>query len=108
MTAVTLGPVADIPVGEGRAFAVDVRQIAVFRLRNGTLRAVVAVCPHRGEPLADGIADEQVVICPLHNHTYDLATGEEITSGGGNVRAYDVDIDTAGMILLRIDEQASA
>jgi len=49
-----LGPLADIPVGEGRAYAVGDLQIAVFRLRNGTVRATQAVCPHAGGPLADG------------------------------------------------------
>lgn len=48
-----LGPVDQIPLGEGRAFAVDGEQVAVFRLRDGSLRALGAVCPHRGGPIAD-------------------------------------------------------
>ena len=39
------------------------------------LRAVDAVCPHRGGPLADGLADDRVVVCPLHGHTFDMCTG---------------------------------
>ena len=34
-----LGPVDRIPVGEGRSYAVGTRQVAVFRLRDGSLRA---------------------------------------------------------------------
>lgn len=49
-----LGPLADIPVGEGRAYAVDGDQIAVFRLRGGGLRAVSALCPHAGGPWRTG------------------------------------------------------
>ncbi len=52
-----LGPVAQIPLGEGRAFAVATAMVAVFRLRDGGLRAVSAVCPHAGGPIADGLAD---------------------------------------------------
>ena len=101
MSEVTLGPVDDIPVGEGRAYAVGGRQIAVFRLRDGSLRATDAVCPHRGGPLADGLADHRVVICPLHNYTYDLATGCEVSNGGAGVAVYPAQVDDAGAIRVR-------
>ena len=45
-----LGPLEQVPVGEGRAFGVAGEQVAVFRLRDGSLRAVSAVCPHKGGP----------------------------------------------------------
>ena len=63
MNDIILGPVDDIPMGEGRAYAVAGRQIVVFRLRDGSLRALDAVCPHRGGPLADGLTDGRVVVC---------------------------------------------
>lgn len=100
MSEVALGPVDDIPVGEARAYAVDGRQIAVFRLRDGSLRALGAVCPHRGGPLADGLSDDRVVICPLHNYTYDLTTGCEVSNGGVGVTAYSARVDDAGEIRL--------
>jgi nitrite reductase (NADH) small subunit len=102
MTEIRLGPVGDIPVGEGRAYAVDGRQIAVFRLRDGSLRALDAVCPHRGGPLADGLTDSRIVVCPLHGFAYDLATGEEVGDGGVAVTAYPVSADDTGTIHLRI------
>jgi nitrite reductase (NADH) small subunit len=108
MSDVTLGPVEDIPVGEGRTYAVEGRQIAVFRLRDGSLRALAAVCPHRGGPLADGLTDGQVVVCPLHNFTYDLQTGSEVANGGDAVSAYPVHADASGTIHLRIDGNTSA
>jgi nitrite reductase (NADH) small subunit len=80
----------DIPVGEGRALAVGAEQVAVFRLRDGSLRALAAVCPHRGGPLADGLLDQRVVVCPLHGFSYDLQTGAEVGNGGAPVCAYTV------------------
>ncbi|MFN3002328.1 Rieske (2Fe-2S) protein [Mycolicibacterium wolinskyi] len=84
-----LGPVEQIPVGEGRTFAVDGTQIAVFRLRDGSLRAIDAVCPHKGGPLADGLADDTVVVCPLHGATFDMCSGAE-AAGELSVRSYPV------------------
>ena len=103
MSDIMLGSVDDIPVGEGRAYAVEAQQIAVFRLRDGSLRALDAVCPHRGGPLADGLADSRVVICPLHSFTYDLETGCEVGNGGAPVTTYPVYADNTGTIHLRLD-----
>jgi len=66
---IIVGPIDDIPVGEGRAYAVDGRQVAIFRLRDGSLRALDAVCPHRGGPLADGLTDAHVVVCARRSGT---------------------------------------
>lgn len=96
-----LGPVAQIPLGEGRAFGVDGEQVAVFRLRDGTLRALSAVCPHRGGPIADGTIDRQVVVCPLHQHAFELETGCS-TTGAEPLRTYDVHEDEEQNIVLRI------
>jgi nitrite reductase [NAD(P)H] small subunit len=92
MTDVVVGSIDEIPVGEGRTFAVDGAQVAVFRLRDGTLRAVDAVCPHKGGPLSDGLADGRVVVCPLHGHTFNLCTGHETSGAGMSVRSYQVTV----------------
>ncbi len=89
--SIDIGGVDEVPVGEGRTFAIDGTQIAVFRLRDGSLRAIDAVCPHRGGPLADGLADDCVVVCPLHGHTFDMATGSEVSGADLSVRSYRVE-----------------
>lgn len=88
---IDIGRIDEIPVGEGRTFAIDGTQIAVFRLRDESLRAVDAVCPHKGGPLADGLADDRVIVCPLHNHTFDLCTGTEVSGARMSVRSYPVE-----------------
>jgi nitrite reductase (NADH) small subunit len=92
VSGVEVGHVDEIPVGEGRTFAVGDDQIAVFRLRDGSLRAVDAVCPHKGGPLADGLADDRVIVCPLHGHTFDMCTGSEVSGAAMSVRSYPVEV----------------
>jgi nitrite reductase (NADH) small subunit len=94
-----LGPVSEIPPGEGRAYAVAGRQVAVFRLRDGTVRALDAVCPHRGGPLADGQADANVVVCPLHAHVFDLGTGA-CSSGQGDVASYPARVEGGNVVVV--------
>lgn len=100
MTAVTdpgagtvhrLGPLAQVPMGEGRAFGVDGAQVAVFHLRTGAVHAVSAVCPHKGGPLADGQIDGAVVVCPLHLNAWELATGCS-RSGQPDLRTWRVEV----------------
>ena len=96
-TATVVGPLAEIPEGEGRAYAVGTDQVAVFRLRDGSVRALSAVCPHRGGPMADGQIDSAVVICPLHLHAFELVTGCS-TTGAPPLTVYRAFVDAAGMV----------
>ncbi len=95
-----LGPVDQLPVGEGRAFVVDGEQVAVFRMRDGSLRALSAICSHRGGPIADGTIDRHVVVCPLHMNAFELDTGCS-TTGAPPLRRYPVFADGDGNIVLR-------
>jgi nitrite reductase (NADH) small subunit len=74
-TDVAVCPVADVPVGLGRAFRVGGRAVAVFRSRSGTVFAVDNDCPHRSGPLADGMLAGNNVVCPLHAFRFDAVTG---------------------------------
>jgi nitrite reductase (NADH) small subunit len=101
----TVGPLEEIPVGEGRAYQVHGVWVAVFRLGGGQLRAVSGICPHAGGPIADGLIDDRVVVCPLHQHTFELATGCS-TTGQPPLRVYPVRVDDAGQVRLEIDSQS--
>ncbi len=83
----TVGMVEDIPFGEGRAYVAGNTQIAVFRLRDGSLHATQAACPHAGGPLADGLTDVNVLVCPLHQYAYRWSDGAS-TNSGGPIRTY--------------------
>ena len=74
----SIGPIWQIPKGEGRTFEVDGQRMAVFHTRAGEVYAIQAECPHRGGPLADGLTGGSTVICPLHDRAFDLRTGAGI------------------------------
>lgn len=85
--SVPVGALEDLTPGEGRAYVVDGKQVAVFLLSDGSVRAMDAVCPHRGGPLADGQIDGSVVVCPLHQYAFSLDDGT-CPSGISSVRVY--------------------
>lgn len=96
-----VGPVSDITAGEGRTYVVEGRQVAVFLLSDGSVRAVDAVCPHRGGPLADGQVDTSVLICPLHAYAFRLDDGTCTTDGIGKIRTYRAEV-VGGSITIHI------
>jgi nitrite reductase (NADH) small subunit len=99
-TAHTVGRVEDVPLGEGRAFVAGDVQVAVFRLRDGSLHATQAACPHAGGPLADGQTDLDVLVCPLHLYTYRWSDGGS-SAGLEAVRIYPVH-DAEGDLVVEV------
>lgn len=104
MPEVNLGPLEQIPPGEGREFEIDGRKVAVFHLRGGTVRAVQAECPHRVGPLADGITGDGTVVCPFHAWKFDLTTGKALTavSGDACLDVYPTCLTADGSITLTL------
>ena len=99
---VLLGGVAQIPMGEGRTFAVEGRHIALFRTHAGEVFATQAECPHLQGPLADGLTGGTTVICPLHERAYDLRTGRGLNGECTHLRVYPVALDRDGNMWLQV------
>ena len=70
----SLGPAAQVAEGQGRAFELAGKKIAVFRIA-GELYAIDGVCPHRKGPLAEGLIEGRGIICPWHGWEFDLSSG---------------------------------
>ena len=98
-TAHVVGRVDDVPPGEGRAFVAGGVQVAVFRLRDGSLHATQAACPHAGGPLADGQTDADVLVCPLHLFAYRWRDGT--STSGARVQTYPVH-DRDGALVVEV------
>jgi nitrite reductase (NADH) small subunit len=101
--SVLIGEVEQIPRGEGRAFAVAGRCVAVFRTQAGEVFATQAECPHLNGPLADGLTGGTTVICPLHERAYDLRTGQGLNGECSSLRVYPISLGQDGKIWLAID-----
>jgi nitrite reductase (NADH) small subunit len=101
MPEFALGPLSQIPPGEGRNFHVADRRIAIFHTRGGGVYATQAFCPHKHGPLADGLLDDATIICPLHDRMFSLATG----TGIGNdytIATYPIHLGSDGTLTLTI------
>lgn len=109
-----LGPLSQIPEGEGRTFLVPPGgqggapvALAVFHLRDGAVHATQAACPHRGGPLADGLLGGTTVICPLHSRKFDLSTGAAL-SDGCDITTFPVRVTDTGLIMVDVEPVAAA
>ncbi len=70
----TVARTDDIPEGEGRAFPVEGRMVAVFR-QNDTYYAINDTCPHMGASLAEGYLEGTAVHCPWHAWRFCVTDG---------------------------------
>jgi len=101
---VNLGPLSNIPRGEGRVFQIGGQSIAVFHTRDANVFANEPTCPHKGGPLADGLIGAQKVICPLHSFVFDLSTGHPVGNGCRALKTYPATVNAEGDILVGVDE----
>ncbi len=103
MSEFRAGHVSSIPPGEGRMLRLGGHLVAVFHLRDGTVRAVQPWCPHRRGPLVDGLIGDGAVVCPLHGRTFDLGSGEAL-SGEVGISTYPARVEADGSIVLDLPE----
>ncbi|WP_200760816.1 nitrite reductase small subunit NirD [Effusibacillus dendaii] len=91
-TMVEIGNIHDLPLQTGRVVKVNGREIAVFRISSGDVRAVENRCPHKNGPLAEGIVAGEYVFCPLHDRKINLNDGNVQAPDSGCVTTYRVDV----------------
>ena len=77
--------VGAIREGEGKAFTVDGKIIAVF-LKNGEYHAINDSCPHMGASLAAGYVEDDNVICPWHAWRFCVKDGLWVDNPKSNIR----------------------
>jgi NAD(P)H-dependent nitrite reductase small subunit len=81
-----------IPRGEGLVVETGGKKIAVFNCE-GTFYATQNNCAHRGGPLADGLLEGTVVICPWHGWEFDVTSGECHTNPKTRIATFPVKVE---------------
>ena len=100
---VFIGPLRQIPRGEGRTFEVQSQRIAIFHARTGEVFATQADCPHREGPLSDGLMGGTTLVCPLHAWKFDLRTGKALY-GDCDLQTFRVRLTDDGDIVLELSD----
>ncbi|RPI78871.1 MAG: nitrite reductase [Planctomycetaceae bacterium] len=81
----TVARVGEIPEGEGRAYEVAGRMVAVFQV-NGQYSAILDACPHMGASLASGYVEEGAVNCPWHAWRFCVTKGTWLDNPKSSLR----------------------
>ena len=68
-------------------------ELALFLLSDGSLRAVLNSCPHRGGSLAEGIVSKDSVFCTQHDWKICLSDGQAQAPDKGCVKTFPVRSD---------------
>lgn len=89
---VRVASVGDIRKGEGRAFFVNNREVAIFNC-DGKFYAIDNACKHQGGPLGEGELDGCTVVCPWHGWTYDVRNGQSPDDPDASVAAYPLKVE---------------
>lgn len=91
MTAVRVGSVKELWIGEMRGCLVQGQKILLIRLDDG-VHAFEDRCAHLGVPLSTGTLDANVLTCRAHHYQYDARTGAGINPYSACLAKYPVTV----------------
>ena len=103
----TVCKVGAIAEGEGQAFAVNGRMVAVFN-QDGNFHAIDDMCPHMGASLAGGHVEGNVVTCPWHAWRFDICDGTWCDNPRINIDSFEVRVERDEIQVKVIDEDKSS
>lgn len=94
----------EIPMGEGRAFPVNGRMVAVFRLEDGC-HAINDFCPHMGASLAGGHVEDGTVYCPWHAWRFCVRDGSWLDNPKSKISTDTFEVRVVdGKVQVRVPE----
>jgi nitrite reductase (NADH) small subunit len=75
MAFVKVGSLSSLPLGSVTEVTLGKNSYAICNV-NGELHALEGICPHAGGPIGEGNVQDNLVVCPWHEWSYDCRTGE--------------------------------
>ena len=100
ITKILVGSIHELPERLGKTVRVGEKEIAVFRLSNGSVRAIENRCPHKGGVLTEGIVSGEFVFCPMHDWKISLNDGNVQAPDTGCVKTYRTEMEGETIYLL--------
>lgn len=108
MNGVAAGHISEFPERSGRVFRMGSLELALFKLSDGTVKAVENLCPHKRGKLSEGIVCDHHVYCPLHDWKIDLHDGLVQAPDQGCVNTYQVEVDGNGNVIVYVKDAAES
>jgi len=88
----TVAKVGEIAEGQGMAYAVNGRMVAVFN-EGGKYSAIDDFCPHMGASLAGGHVQNGLVACPWHAWRFCVQSGQWADNPRIKIDAFEVRVE---------------
>jgi len=102
---VPIGTVADLQAAGCLTGKAGAQPICVF-WSDGAPYALDDRCPHMGFPLHRGSVESGLVTCHWHNARFDLRSGGTLDPWADDVRAYPVEVDADGRVVVVVTPEA--
>ncbi len=87
---VFVGNYHELPERIGKTVILEDKELAIFKLANGEVRAIENRCPHKGGVLAEGMVSGEHVFCPLHDWKINMKSGLVEAPDEGCVQTYEI------------------
>lgn len=106
MATTRVAAVADIE--EGRIHRVEVGDLELILLKvEGRIRALNGRCPHHNAPLADGLLEDNRLLCPWHQSVFRATDGELLEPPALDcLETYEVEVDGDDVLVTIPDDPA--
>lgn len=100
MNELIVGHISEFEERRSRVLKLEGLEIALFKLSDGSIKAVENSCPHKQGKLSEGMVCDHHVYCPLHDWKIDLNDGQVQAPDDGCVATFNASVDSNGNVVL--------